>query len=472
MAVTKLMHMKESPGCLHDHLRNAIDYVLDVKHGGEKTGYGRLVGGNSGLDHEEILENFLETKRDFGKLTGRQGYHFVISFAKGETDKTTAYEVVREFCEAYLGDDYDYVFAIHTDKEHLHGHIIFNSVSRADGYKYHYKKGDWKEYIQPVTDEICKAHGLSPLVFEEDTVGVSYASWASEKEGKINWTHIIQADVDLAIQRSDSFEEFQREMAKMNYRMHLGYSRKHKASYITFSFVGPDGKEHKRRSYNLSKGYSPREIMERTRTKEGARCHEQVAARLAGKAADYLRPGILKGTKTYKRLYQAVTYYQLPNPYAVPAYRVRRDMLRLDRLIEECSYMKTHHLTAPDKIQARVAAVDAEIRSCADSRRLYSDVQRMAGETENLFVEQYHRLQKELDQCGEAWNERTEEIEDEMAAIATKLPDGLLEAEERITRSNCKLKELREEKRILSRILDTEWAGETKEPVRQKTTSI
>ncbi len=212
--------------------------------------------------------------------------------------------------------------------------------------------------------------------------------------------------------------------------------------------------------------------MERTRTKEGARSHELLAARLAGKAADHLRPGILKGTKTYKRLYQAVTYYQLPNPYAVPAYRVRKDMLRLDRLIEECRYMKTHHLTEPEKLQARAASVDAEIKSWENSRRMFSGVQRMAGEAESLLMERYHRLQKELDQCGEAWNDRTEEIEDEMAAIETKLPDGLLEAEERIAGSSRKLKELREEKRILSRILSTEQTGKMKETVQQKTTSI
>ena len=61
MAITKLMHMKESPGCPHDHLRNAINYILDVRHYGAKTDYGALVGGNSGIGHREILENFLET---------------------------------------------------------------------------------------------------------------------------------------------------------------------------------------------------------------------------------------------------------------------------------------------------------------------------------------------------------------------------------------------------------------------------
>lgn len=182
MATTILMHMKESPGIPHIHLKNAIDYILDVKHDGEKTDYGTFVGGNSGTDHREILNNFLDTKDLFGKRDGRQGYHFVVSFAPGETDKDTAFSVVKAFCEEYLGDAYDYVFALHTDKGHLHGHIIFNSVNRLDGYKYHYKKGDWERYIQPVTDRVCMEYGLKPLTFEEKRVGLSYAEWQKKIE--------------------------------------------------------------------------------------------------------------------------------------------------------------------------------------------------------------------------------------------------------------------------------------------------
>lgn len=107
MATTILMHMKESPGIPHIHLKNAIDYILDVKHDGAKTDYGTFVGGNSGTDHREILNNFLDTKDLFGKRDGRQGYHFVVSFAPGETDKDTAFSVVKAFCEEYLGDASD-----------------------------------------------------------------------------------------------------------------------------------------------------------------------------------------------------------------------------------------------------------------------------------------------------------------------------------------------------------------------------
>ena len=471
MAVTVLMHMKEGPSCPHDHLRNAIDYILDVKHGGEKTRYGDLVGGNSGLDHKEILENFLQTKRDFGKLLGRQGYHFVISFAKGEADEATAFAVVEEFCQAYLGDSYDYVFAVHNDKEHLHGHIIFNSVNRVDGYKYHYKQGDWKKYIQPVTDRICEAHGLKPLEFSEDTVGVPYASWAAEHEGKVNWSHIIQADVDYAIQQAVTFDEFRNMLQKMDYQMRIGYSKKQKTSYITFCFVSPDGKEHKRRSYNLPPGYSPKEIMERIRTKTGSRVYEQVVRDLSKRAADYLKPAVLKSTPTYRRLYQAVNYYKLPNPYAVPAYRVRKDMLRLEQLLEDCRYLKDNRITEQARLKERAVWVEENIRKIAMERKTLYGILDVAGEDEAARMERYHRLQEALIQAGQDGSGRFEEIEDEMENLQAALPRGLLEARDRIADYNRELKELRREKRILDRILKAEQEergpGQTRMPIQK-----
>lgn len=168
LAVTKLMHMKEAPAVPHRHLANAVKYILDEKNNEAKTCDGLYVGGNAGYDSEDIIKTFLDTKELYGKMHGRQGYHFVISFEPGETDADEAYKITKEFAKKFLGENYDYVFATHTDKKHIHSHLIFNSVSRTDGYKYRYENGDWERYIQPVTDEICMEHGLKPLKFEEN----------------------------------------------------------------------------------------------------------------------------------------------------------------------------------------------------------------------------------------------------------------------------------------------------------------
>lgn len=463
MAITKLMHMKESPGCPHDHLRNAINYILDVRHYGAKTDYGALVGGNSGIGHREILENFLETKREYEKTGGRQGYHFVLSFAKGETDKVTAYNVIKEFCEQYLGDNYDYVFAVHNDKEHMHGHIIFNSVSRTNGYKYHYKKGDWERIIQPITDRICLEHSLAPLKFENERIGVSYASWASKKDGYVNQRDIIRADVDYVIQKASSMEEFYVMMQKMNYSTQKGFSKTH-GEFIKFHFRDADGKEHKRRSYKLSKTqtYSPEEIAERIRNKGGSKTYEEIVEKLTDRASAYLNPTVLKGTQTYTRLYQAVSYYKLPNPFAVPANRVRRDMIHIDKLIEECRYLKENQIKGETEVKRRAAILEKRLEEMLDQRRKLYGVRNGASQEELAMMEQYEELERQMILSEENGDDRFEKIEDEMKELEKSLPPELLEVMSRIQKLSRDISDLRKEKRVLDRILKTEAVVERK----------
>lgn len=80
----------------------------------------------------------------FGKMDKRQGYHIIISFPTGEATEEQAFEITRRFAEEFLGEKYEVVYFVYTDKEHKHGHIIWNSVDMQTGRKYEYKKGDWK----------------------------------------------------------------------------------------------------------------------------------------------------------------------------------------------------------------------------------------------------------------------------------------------------------------------------------------
>ena len=275
LAVTKLMHMKEAPAVPHRHLANAVKYILDEKNNEAKTCDGLYVGGNAGYDSEDIIKTFLDTKELYGKMHGRQGYHFVISFEPGETDADEAYKITKEFAKKFLGENYDYVFATHTDKKHIHSHLIFNSVSRTDGYKYRYENGDWERYIQPVTDEICMEHGLKPLKFEENKkTGLSYAEWNEKKNGRMNWTHVIRADIDLALRHSDTLPEFMEHMKMAGYSVRAGKSKKKNVTYFTYTYTDETGKKHRRRSYNMPSGYSPEDIANLIKHKSGSGLYE------------------------------------------------------------------------------------------------------------------------------------------------------------------------------------------------------
>ena len=247
MAITKLMNIKQGKMGRGKHLSNSIRYIMNPK----KTEDGKWIGGNAGVTSDEVYQMMMDTKMDWDKLEGRQGYHFVISFKPGEATEEIAYQVLKEFCEEYLGDNYDYVFSIHNDHDHMHGHIVFNSVNRISGYKYRYENGDWEKKIQPITDKICERHGLPPLEFDpENRNGKSYAQWEAEKNGKPNWKKIIRADIDYIISISSNETEFLRNMEKIGYHVRKGNSEKH-GIYYAFR-----ASEQKRawRSYKLGNG--------------------------------------------------------------------------------------------------------------------------------------------------------------------------------------------------------------------------
>ena len=66
----------------------------------------------------------------------------------GRITEEKAYQIIQEFCQEYLGENYDYVFRNHTNQNICHGHIVFNSVNRVTGYKYRYERGDWEKFIR------------------------------------------------------------------------------------------------------------------------------------------------------------------------------------------------------------------------------------------------------------------------------------------------------------------------------------
>lgn len=242
----------------------------------------------------------------------------------------------------------------------MHAHIIFNSVNRIDGYKYRYNKGDWKKYIQPITDQLCIQHGISPLKFEEDKkIGVSYASWNEKKNKKIGWTRIIQADVDWAVNHSDTLPEFIDQMHRFGYQVKAGKSKKKNITYLTYIYTDDDGRQHRRRSYNMPQGYSPEDIAKRIKQKSGSRMYEEIADLLEKKHTS-IPVEIVKNTGTYRRMYQAVSYYRLPNPYAVRS-GVRKDILNIDRLIDEVKYIRDNALTSKNAIEEREARLESQI---------------------------------------------------------------------------------------------------------------
>ena len=212
MAITKILNIKESEGRNPaSHLKNALEYIQNP----DKTEECVLVGGINCLP-DTAFEQMEETKNIFNKTGKRQGYHVIISFSPEE--KVTAEQamyVLEHFAKDVLGNDYEAVYAVHTDREHMHGHLIWNSVSMTTGKKYNSPKGNWKNHLQPITNKYCDELGLSimPAEYSRNPKNISRDKWEKEMSMK----DIILRDAKMCAYAAGNVEHFKYLMKRLGY---------------------------------------------------------------------------------------------------------------------------------------------------------------------------------------------------------------------------------------------------------------
>ena len=212
MAITKILNIMESEGRNPaSHLKNALEYIQNP----DKTEECVLVGGINCLP-DTAFEQMEETKNIFHKTGKRQGYHVIISFSPEEkvTSEQAMY-VLEHFAKDVLGDDYEAVYAVHTDREHMHGHLIWNSVSMTTGKKYNSPKGNWKNHLQPITNKYCDELGLAimPAEYSRNPKNISRDKWEREMSMK----EIILRDAKMCAYAAGNVEHFKYLMKRLGY---------------------------------------------------------------------------------------------------------------------------------------------------------------------------------------------------------------------------------------------------------------
>ena len=212
MAITKILNIKESKGRNPaSHLENALRYIQNP----DKTEECVLVGSINCLP-DTAFEQMVETKNIFHKTGNRQGYHVIISFSPEEkVSAEQAMYVLEHFAKDVLGDDYEAVFAVHTDREHMHGHLIWNSVSVTTGKKYNSPKGNWKNHLQPITNKYCDELGLAimPAEYSRNPKNISRDQWEKEMSMK----DIILRDAKMCAYAAGNVEHFRYLMRSLGY---------------------------------------------------------------------------------------------------------------------------------------------------------------------------------------------------------------------------------------------------------------
>ena len=216
MAITKILHQKESPDREPGlHTKQLIKYILNPA----KTEECILTGSINCLS-DTAYEQMVDTKKMFGKTGGRQSYHIIISLVPGEGTPEQLYEMTEKFVEEFLKGEYEVVFAIHTDHEHLHSHIVFNSVNMVTGKKFQYKKGDWKYKMQPITNKLSEEYGLEimPAEYSREPQNMSRDQWERER----NYSEYIIEDAKYCMLRAESRERYIYLLRELGYEVKDG----------------------------------------------------------------------------------------------------------------------------------------------------------------------------------------------------------------------------------------------------------
>ena len=157
MAVNKTINKRTNT---HGAMRNCIEYVLRQDKTSELLTYVTGPYCHDEINYDLVYRTFLEEKKMWDKDTGRMYAHNIISWHKDEQiTPEQALEFGKEFAENWFSG-FQTLVAVHKDKDHIHCHLVTNSVSYEDGRKLHNTRKDL-ERMKQLTNQMCRERGLT-----------------------------------------------------------------------------------------------------------------------------------------------------------------------------------------------------------------------------------------------------------------------------------------------------------------------
>ena len=269
MATTSLWHIK-------GNLRDLIDYVenpnkTELNSGMQdfvnvfsydtnpnKTNNKEFVTAINCLK-EIALQQMILTKKQFNKEDKYIAWHGYQSFKPDEVTSELCHEIGVKLAKQMWGDRFQVIVSTHLDKDHLHNHFCFNSVSFLDGKKYNYSKSEMQR-LRNVSDELCREYGLS--VIETQNKAPNRALYFAEKNNEPTKYNLMRTAIDEAIAISPTPKEFVRIMKKKGYIVTVNHERK----YVTIRSINDSRNT---RLKTLGQNYDWHNIVEQINTQDG-----------------------------------------------------------------------------------------------------------------------------------------------------------------------------------------------------------
>ena len=353
---------------VHSRLDNRINYALnEAKTQRKENGQVLQTAINCQLD--SAYRNMIQTKQRWDKEKRPiQGYHIIHSFAPGEVTPEQAHRLSVELAERLLQGRFEAVVATHIDHQHIHAHIVFNSVSCTDGKMY---RDNFKAYfgdIRGISNEISRENDLSVIVPKNK--GKQYAEWSAEKSGKPTVRGLIRQDIDAALIESFTLQSFYEALQKRGYTIKRGANVKHTA-------VKPPGSDRFIRLDSLGDGYTEADIRDRLNKGRTEQPSQEIPERIYLPQKRYKvkhrSPARRDNRKLsgLRRLYLHYLYLlSPPRPRRRPVpFPVRAEVRRLDQYKRQFALLHKYRINNESQLSMLADALQADIDSLVLSRR-------------------------------------------------------------------------------------------------------
>ena len=363
MAVTRLIPIRGSKGrSVIRSLTERTDYIKNP----EKTENSALIYAY-GCTPQLVAAEFALSKRQYALRTGRKepgviAYHIRQSFKPGEITPEEANRVGRELAERFLKGNHAYIVCTHTDRRHIHNHIIFNSTTLDGTAKFRDFLGSGRA-VGRLSDLICLEHNLSVIANPRCYTHPTYGKWLGNKKPPSH-RDVLRADIDAALTRKPkSFDELLQFLHENGYRVSVGKN-------VTFYKDGQKGI----RLHTLGEGYSEAELRaviggSSTHTPRGKRASANLLIDIEAKLATGKGGGYERWAKVFnvKQMAKTLLYLQERN------IKSRAELTaRADAASEKLSAAK-ERITALDARIAGVNELRGQIIVYAKTREVFAE---------------------------------------------------------------------------------------------------
>ncbi len=439
MATTSLWHIKgqlcdlidyvENPNKtnLYEGLKNFLN-VFSYDTNPSKTNNKQFVTAIN-CKKEIALQQMILTKKQFNKSDKYIAWHGYQSFKPNEVTPELCHEIGVKLAKQMWGDRFQVIVSTHLDKDHLHNHFCFNSVSFFDGKKYNYSKTEMQR-LRDTSDLICKEYGLSVIATDNKSKAPSRTLYLAEKNNESTKYNLMRTAIDEAIKISPAPKEFVRIMRKKGYIVNVNSERK----YETIRSVNDSRNT---RLKTLGEKYDWQNIVEQINTQDGFVLFPAYQEFNRESKTKYVKTtkcdfkgsfATVKKVTGLKALYlyycYRLGYLPKKNQHKPLSPEMKQVWRKIDKISNQIRLVSKYNLNNTDDVQLFINANQEQIATITNQRNKIYNTLRRCKDTDkisslkyerNICTKQLTKLRKEIKTANTILND-VEEIKQNIKA--------------------------------------------------------